>query len=1454
MNKKLIAIGAIAIVAIAAIALLLYNQSAPADTPQDVPDYTLTIHDFALYDALDTITAQELYDGGQELITYNNVPDDGLQYLLVAITIDLPSGGGVNLDDLHTTLGDADYIRTTEDSFLTNHNYTTLRHGDLVVSATGWVLFEVPTTVTQDMLLAEGTLAIGLGVATPFTLSTAQNSNLIEQTHYYNYAEKQQDLEAGYLATIAAGAYTPEDPFIIVNPYGTAPLSAMVVFETDAPATITTTIHGKGDGEAYALTTLTNTTQTTATYHEIPLIGLYPGANTVDITVDDGGSTQTYTYDIQTQEDVSTKAGTTDITVVQEDLTQVSDGLYILKDNARTLLDAAGDIRGYFSFTASTDWVEEVTDEGHIFLTVGDGTCRTVLEIDYMGYVYREIAIANVYTDHDGYLIDETTLLTRDNVLDLETMTLSPYQRDWSEIFNQDHGSFEVRSYGDSEDWLHLNTIEYGGDGYILVSMRNQHAVAKLSYPELEVIWILSGTEDACLNDQDSYLTPIGDDFEWFYSQHHISLVSENDDGTIDVTLFDNGTQRGTDPDGDYPSDDYYSRMVRYRIDEEAMTVEQVWDFGAELGHDALSSINGSTQYIPESNTYLGSFNTYSISSYDAFTIPKTGEIMTILEVNENKDIVLEWYLDTPVYRIEKVSSDCLYSPRALMGTITGQYAYIGDDIATADDSLVYQDAPAAYQIHTVSATQDYLQLTGWVGIDGSLGVTLDNRQLILRNQITGQSYIYDLANSYSQTVHANIPEDLAGSIHYTAGFSQDLLNIAFLEDGDYSLTLVATQGDSLYAVETEYTLRIGEPSTLATSTDLIAQQTATAQTLLATYQAGTYTLESPWVVLDPYGTAPLSALIAFDTTEPGTVSVTIPGKDDYTALTHDFDTLETTHMVPIYGLYADTANAVTVTFTAQSGAVTTQTIAIQTDALPDDFIDPTVSIVNTSLMADGFTYGVQTTGCVYGFDAYGDIRWYTTIPVATMPIKRLENGNLISGSNTMVEGESTAASLFEFDMLGRIHNEYLIYGAHHEVVEMPNGDLLVAASIGDTVEDYVVQLDRTTGEIVKDWDFHDILDMEYYSDEIWQYHVYNNQVFNNPNKTEEALWKTTLTRSANDWFHNNALYYIEEENAIMASGRMKDSIVKFDADTGEVIWILTDPNTEWAQTYADKILTPVGDDFEYSYGQHAITMADNGDILLFDNGNYRSKDPDEVLSATDSYSRAVRYSVDEETMTVEQVWQYGKELGNAAYSSYISDVDYLDTDHYLINFGGILIDLETGISYNSTALLKGPDAIDPQAITRIVEVKDDKVVYDATLTAGNATANTYRIERMTPYYDGEGYVDLTLVPQRLGTLAPTATVDDVYVPTADTGDVSYTINAIEDSGEDVYINVSTDSFPDAKQYIVLKSEGTTLVYDGNSVIKYGLENGTYSMGLLVVDADGTSHYANLHHHFTVAF
>lgn len=99
--------------------------------------------------------------------------------------------------------------------------------------------------------------------------------------------------------------------------------------------------------------------------------------------------------------------------------------------------------------------------------------------------------------------------------------------------------------------------------------------------------------------------------------------------------------------------------------------------------------------------------------------------------------------------------------------------------------------------------------------------------------------------------------------------------------------------------------------------------------------------------------------------------------------------------------------------------------------------------------------------------------------------------------------------------------------------------------------------------------------------------------------------------------------------------------------------------------------------------------------------------------------------------MTVKQVWQYGEERGKEIFSSFISDVDYLGVDHYLIDFGG-MYKLEDGSSYDHVLSSKEEKNSAMKQAT-VIELVDDEVVFEALLH-GNSNSNAYKAERKDIY------------------------------------------------------------------------------------------------------------------------
>ena len=501
-------------------------------------------------------------------------------------------------------------------------------------------------------------------------------------------------------------------------------------------------------------------------------------------------------------------------------------------------------------------------------------------------------------------------------------------------------------------------------------------------------------------------------------------------------------------------------------------------------------------------------------------------------------------------------------------------------------------------------------------------------------------------------------------------------------------------------------------------------RQAKTDAQLKEEMQSG-YTLEQPLVIVNPYELSPLTALVGFHSDTETAVTVTVQGKDTYSNISHTFEEFSTQHLVPVYGLYADQDNQVEFTLTARDGSTQTSTLTIRTEALPDDISQIEVKACSPDRMAAGLTF-VDTprlsANYRYAFDCNGDIRWFISDKTfsGTLMLLHLRNGNFLIPSGDMTpDSIDNMNCIYEITPLGRFVNEYHAYGVHHDARELSNGNLLFAASRegSGTHNDYIIELDRKTGEQLRDWDLQEIIPMASYS--------------------IAPPYNSLLGDDM--WLHNNAIWYLEDEDAFIISGRDQDMVMKFDASTKEIRWILSETIGAQNEQLRPYLLTPVNDgsEFEYPCGQHAAMQTPEGDLMVFDNRNQNILNEDGTVDQSKLWSRAVRYEINEEQMTVRQIWQYGKERGSELYSSVLSDVDYLADGHYLINFGSIYA-LEDGS--NCDAFLSPREnmgAAKKQAA--VVEVVDNEVVFEVSITgAEGVNANTYKAERKDIYLNAQ--------------------------------------------------------------------------------------------------------------------
>ena len=275
------------------------------------------------------------------------------------------------------------------------------------------------------------------------------------------------------------------------------------------------------------------------------------------------------------------------------------------------------------------------------------------------------------------------------------------------------------------------------------------------------------------------------------------------------------------------------------------------------------------------------------------------------------------------------------------------------------------------------------------------------------------------------------------------------------------------------------------------------------------------YSLDNPNVILNPYGNCPLSAIIVFQTKDLTTPSITIRGKNG-NDLSHTY-TPSKVHILPIYGLYAGYDNKVLIEVSGRR-----KEIVIKTDDLPSDF--PTSTLVSSNDTDDFYFTSFEDASYTAAFDGYGDVRWYVTGDYK-WDIQRLNNGHILMSSDKTISG-NYSAGLMEMDLLGKVYFEYLIPGGyHHNVFEMNNGNLLTISNNtnSDTLEDYIVEIDRNNGSIVKKIDLSDILD----------------------------------NKSKGNWFKATSLFYDVNTNSITISGYNNNMIINIDYSSLNINWII---------------------------------------------------------------------------------------------------------------------------------------------------------------------------------------------------------------------------------------------------------------------------------------------------------
>jgi hypothetical protein len=457
-----------------------------------------------------------------------------------------------------------------------------------------------------------------------------------------------------------------------------------------------------------------------------------------------------------------------------------------------------------------------------------------------------------------------------------------------------------------------------------------------------------------------------------------------------------------------------------------------------------------------------------------------------------------------------------------------------------------------------------------------------------------------------------------------------------------------------------------------------------------------------------PATNAPLAGTVQLTTDEAARVSVSV--NDGYGSWQRNFYDFSTAHSVPLFGFKPARTNTVTVTvvdryrnqFTAD------QPMQFVTGPLPTNF--PNLHLLHSEpdRMEPGYTlFRLELNGNANGYativNSGGEVVWYGNIP-AISDVRLLPNGHLFFPS-------PPSNNIQEIDLLGNLVKSWPAPRGfivnHHDAVPTDHGTILFFNTANEVVSNYptsltvsnapkttatisyqtVVEISAADASLVNTWTPITVLDplrITYLGGKIG------------------TVW---------DSEHVNAVIEDPQDDSLIVSLRAQNAVIKISRATGQLKWILGPP-ANWGASWQPYLLNPVGTPFLWQYGQHAPVLTPQGNLLMFDNGNFRASPFATSVPDTSNYSRAVEYQINEDTMEVSQVWDYGRT--NVSQRLYVDHEGNAEPEPQT---GNVLIDFASVKYINGVA----PSSYGPSAyIVRLTEVTHDEtpqIVFDLELS-----------------------------------------------------------------------------------------------------------------------------------------
>lgn len=500
-------------------------------------------------------------------------------------------------------------------------------------------------------------------------------------------------------------------------------------------------------------------------------------------------------------------------------------------------------------------------------------------------------------------------------------------------------------------------------------------------------------------------------------------------------------------------------------------------------------------------------------------------------------------------------------------------------------------------------------------------------------------------------------------------------------------------------------------------------------------------------VVRDPCGKTPLAALCRVAPGSPAGASILVSAGNEELRIFPVPGTGE----VPLLGLRP--ATTYSVILQSEDGESLSSPMALATPALPDGMPAMEIRRCEPHSREPGFLLFAMGKNpkaiqkytdfeCVMALDRQGQVVWLYLSDVSIMGVETTARDTLLL--------MTTDGRIREIDWFGRAVQEWFnpaeyqtpAPGAvvvdtikfHHAVCELPDGwmaalsiefrevdDFPYAAQAMDEVStrqrvagDTIVEFNPKTGEIRKELRLLDILDPRRVG-----HHVMG------------PFWDNQGYPDCRDWSHQNSLVYDPEDDAYITTLRHQDTCCKIGRD-GALQWLIAPPEG-WGEPWASKRLEGLG---AWPFHPHDPTLLEGGDVMLFDNGTARTTPPQPPMPIGAAYSRVVRYRIDDQSRTAQEVWSLGGPSGPLPYAAYLSGARQLPRTHNVaITCGGILGTADGGRTDVP------PDGIGSACILEYTQTAEPRCVFEVwfsrTTSADTKGWAIFRSMHLREFYSG---------------------------------------------------------------------------------------------------------------------